>query len=243
MTEIVRIAMWSGPRNISTALMRSFSARGDTTVVDEPLYAHYLAETGLAHPGRDEVLAAQPRSWAQVAEQLHAIEDEPVVYVKHMAHHLLAGVDRGWLDGWRHAFLIRDPAAMLLSLDRVLDWTPRVADTGLDVQVEIAETLGGPVVAAEDVLADPAGTLEALCGALGLDWTDRMLSWPAGPHPADGVWAPHWYDAVRASTGFAAPRPPVSEEDVGEHLRDVLDACRPLHAALAGRRIGPASST
>ncbi len=221
--------MWSGPRNISTAMMRSFSARGDCEVVDEPLYAHYLHRTGLDHPGRDDVLAAQPTDWREVAATLNADGEQPLRYVKHMAHHLTDDVDRGWLDGWTHAFLLRDPGAMLVSLAKVLPYPPRLVDTGLPQQAELHAAFGGPVVEADALLADPAGELERLCEALGITWTEAMCSWPAGPHPSDGVWADHWYGAVRESTGFGPPRE--SHAAVPDRLKKVhADAMAIYHA-------------
>lgn len=241
----VRIAMWSGPRNLSTALMRAWGSRADTAVVDEPLYAAYLAATGLAHPARDAVLASQPVDWRAVAAALlgSVPGGKPVYYQKHMAHHLLPGVGREWLSSLRHAFLVREPAGMLASLARV---TPAVsvADTGLPQQValfeETAERLGAapPVIDAADILADPPGVLAALCAALGVPYDPAMLQWAPGPRPEDGVWAPHWYAAVVASTGFAAPRT-AEAPDVPEALRGVLDACRPLYDLLAAHRLAP----
>ena len=230
-----RIAMWSGPRNLSTALMRSFEARGDCVVVDEPLYAAYLAATGLEHPGREDVLASQPTDWREVAAAL----DGPVgagaavLYVKHMAHHLLPDVGRAWLRGWRHAFLVRDPAAVVVSLAKVLPYPPTLEDTGLPQQLELRRRFGGPVVDADDVLRDAAATLARLCGELEIPWTERMLRWDAGRRESDGVWAPHWYAAVEASTGFG-PAPPAHAPptDVPPPLQPLVDACRPLYDAL-----------
>lgn len=225
-----RIAMWSGPRNISTAMMRSFAARGDCEVVDEPLYAHYLDVTGLDHPGREEILAAQPTSWQAVAKDLNAEGEAPIRYVKHMAHHLTEDVDRGWLEGWRHAFLLRDPAAMLVSLAKVLPYPPRLVDTGLPQQAELHAAYGGPVVEADILLTDPEAELRRLCEALDVPFTDAMLSWPAGPHPADGVWATHWYDAVRESTSFGPPR--ASHAAVPDRLKKVHADAVAIHEAL-----------
>ncbi len=125
----VRVAMWSGPRNISTALMRSFEARPDTVVVDEPLYAHYLAVTGIDHPGREHIMASQPTRWQEVAAGLTGpLPGDPAVhYQKHMAHHLLPGVGRDWLGGLTHAFLIRDPAHVVASYSRVMFVTRRAS--------------------------------------------------------------------------------------------------------------------
>jgi hypothetical protein len=233
----LRIALWSGPRNVSTALMRSFQARGDCAVSDEPLYAHYLAVTGLDHPGREQVLQSQPKDWREVVARLTGPVPGglPVWYQKHMAHHLLPDVGRDWLDGLRHALLIREPAAMLASLAQVLP-QPRLVDTGLPQQWELYCRLadrGGrppPVVDSRLLLSDPAGVLSELCAALGLDYRPAMLHWPAGPRAEDGVWAPHWYAAVERSTGFAAPREEAPQ--VPESLRRVLEEAEEIYARL-----------
>jgi hypothetical protein len=229
------VAMWSGPRNISTAMMRSFGSRADTVVVDEPFYAHYLAVTGLDHPGRDAVLASQPNRWEDVAAALTGPlpAGVEVFYQKHMAHHLLPGMGRSWLAGLTHAYLIRDPAHVVASYARVRD-EPTLADLGYPQQVEIFRAYGGPVVDAADVLRDPAGTLRRLCAALGIPFDEAMLHWPAGPRDTDGVWAPHWYAAVQASTGFAPYRPAPAE--VPARLRPLVAAAQPYYDELAAHR-------
>jgi hypothetical protein len=238
--------MWSGPRNLSTALMRAWENRPDTAVVDEPLYAFYLAKTGLDHPGRAEVLRAQPTDWKAVAEALTGLvpEGKPLFYQKHMAHHLLPEVDRAWLDdpSFRHAFLLREPRAMLASLARVIPH-PRVQDTGLPQQVELfrrfAERAGTPppVVDARDVLEDPEGLLRALCAALGVPFDSAMLHWPPGRRATDGVWAKHWYASVERSTGFDPPRAETAE--LPAHLLSVLAECEAYHAVLQEWRLRP----
>jgi hypothetical protein len=232
----VRLAMWSGPRNISTAMMRSFGNRPGTLVVDEPLYAYYLTATGLDHPGRAEILASQPDRWEDVAAALTgplpaAVE---LYYQKHMAHHLLPEVGRGWLGELRHAYLIRDPARVVASYARVRG-APTLADLGYVQQVEIFRAHGGPVVDAADVLRDPAGVLERLCGALGIGYDPVMLAWPAGRRDTDGVWAPHWYAAVERSTGFAPPDP--SPVEVPPPLRPLVEAAQPYYDELATHRV------
>ena len=200
--------MWSGPRTVSTALMRAWENRPDTVVTDEPLYAFYLAATGLDHPGRDEVIASQPRDWRVVLRELTAGPLPPgvmIYYQKHMTHHLLPEVDRAALDGLSHAFLIRDPRQLLASYARVRS-EPTVADLGLAQQAEIFRAFGGPVIDSADILRQPRAALEALCDALGVDFDPAMLAWPPGPRSSDGVWAPYWYDGVRASTGFGPYR-------------------------------------
>ncbi len=232
----VRVAMWSGPRNISTAMLRSFGARTDALVVDEPLYSYYLTETGLPHPGRDDVIAAQPRRWPDVAAQLTGPVPPGVrvFYQKHMAHHLLPGVGRDWLARLDHAFLIRDPAQVVASYAKVRD-EPTLADLGYEQQVEIFRAHGGPVIDAADVLRDPARLLADLCAALGIDFDPAMLSWPAGRRPTDGVWAPHWYAAVEASTGFGPYRPPTGA--VPERLLPLVEAARPFYDELAAHKL------
>ncbi len=242
--EPVRIAVWSGPRCRSTALLRSWESRPDTAVTDEPLYGVYLAATGLDHPGRDDVLAALLTDWREVAAALTGPVPggAPVWVQKHMAHHLLPHVGREWLDdpSVRHAFLIRAPSALVVSLDRV--WSgPSLADTGLPQQVELFERTrrrtgtAPPVVDADDLLADPPGVLAALCARLGVPFDPAMLSWAPGPRDTDGVWAPHWYEGVWRSTGFGSSRPEAVV--VPARLRPLVEAARPLYEALATWRL------
>ena len=201
MTGGVRLAVWSGPRNISTALMRSWENRPDTRVTDEPLYAHYLSRTGLDHPGRDAVIATGETSWPAVVAALTAPVDG-IHYQKHMSHHLLPDLPRDWIAGLTNVLLIRDPAEVVASYVRSRA-DVSAEDLGLAQQVELLDRLGPPVVDAADFLRDPEGHLRWLCAHADVGFTDRMLRWPAGPRDSDGVWAPYWYDAVLASTGFA----------------------------------------
>jgi hypothetical protein len=238
----MRLAMWSGPRNVSTAFMRSWENREDTIVIDEPFYAHYLAVTGLSHPGREEVLASQEQDWREVAEQLHAPLPDGVAifYQKHMSHHLLPDMGREWLAGLTHAFLIRDPREMLLSLDVRLEQFG-LSDTGLPQQVEIFEYVRRstgrvpPVIDSRDLLQDPERTLRALCASLNIPFTHRMLSWPPGPRATDGVWAKHWYDRVEQSTGFEPYRP--KSGNLPPHLAALERECRPWYEQLSAHRL------
>ncbi len=234
----VRVAMWSGPRNVSTALMRSFGARPDTLVLDEPFYACYLAATGLDHPGRAAVLASQPTRWAEALATLGAPLPAGITvhYQKHMAHHLLPEVDTTALSGLRHAYLLRDPAHVVASYARVRG-EPTLADLGYAQQVQIFRRYGGPVLDSAYLLRDPAGVLTALCAALGIGYDPAMLSWPAGPRDTDGVWAPHWYSTVESSTGFAAYDPAPAR--VPERLRPLVEAAQPYHDELAAHRLRP----
>jgi hypothetical protein len=235
--------MWSGPRNLSTALMRAWGNRADTIVVDEPFYAHYLERTGIEHPGREEVIASQERDWRRVVDALLAPlpEGVDILYQKQMSHHLLPDMGRDWLGSMTHAFLIRDPRPMLASLDRKLDGFDLLA-TGLPQQVEIFDhvvrTTGRvpPVLDAADLAAAPEPVLRTLCETLDVAFTPRMLSWPAGPRATDGIWAKYWYDRVEQSTAFAAPVEGGSGI-LDERLEELEAQCRPLYRKLHAHRL------
>jgi len=236
---VARIAMWSGPRTISTAMMRAFENRADTVVVDEPLYSFYLTHSDVVHPAHDEIVASMPSEWAQVFDELSFAplpDGKTVYYQKHMTHHLLPEVDRDALRPLRHAFLIRDSRQLLASyaLKRA---EPVLADLGLEQQLEIFRLVGGPVVDAADILRQPGPMLEALCDALGVPFDPAMLSWPAGPRPTDGVWAPHWYDGVWKSTGFGPYREP--SVDLPAALEPLARECRPFYDEMYAQRLVP----
>jgi hypothetical protein len=241
--ETIRIAMWSGPRNISTAMMRSFENRPDCAVADEPFYAFYLDRTGADHPLRAETLASQPTECDAVVAGLtgDAPDGSPVFYQKHMTHHMLPGFDLGWMARCRNAFLIRAPEAVLASYAKKRGEVT-LDDIGVVRQRELfdreADRLGHapPVIEGKDVLADPRAALTRLCEALGIPFSEAMLSWPPGPRPTDGVWAPAWYDAVERSTGFAAPEREVAPV-LGDALRRIADEARPYYEGLARYRI------
>jgi hypothetical protein len=243
MTAIRRIAMWSGPRNISTALLRSWGNRPDTFVCDEPLYAHYLLKTGVPHPGADEVIRSQENDWRKVVAWLteYVPEDSTVFYQKHMTHHLLPEIDRGWLDRVSNAFLIREPREVVTSFVRIAG-TPRLEDTGYPQQLEIFDLVRArtgrvpPVIDAQDVLRDPPRLLRQLCAALDVDFTEAMLSWPPGPRATDGVWAKYWYDAVLKSTSFQPYRP--KNDPVPPHLAGLLDQAEAIYRRLHEHRLG-----
>ena len=207
--------MWSSPRNLSTAMMYSWRQRADTSVVDEPLYAHYLSATGRVHPGNGDVLASQDLDGAAVVEDvLLAPYDAEVVFFKQMAKHLV-GLDRGFLSRGPNILLTREPHDMLSSLQIQLpDVT--IDDTGfvelcsiLDSVIDAGET--PIVVETKTLLQNPSGVLGALCERVGLSFDEAMLSWPAGPKPEDGVWAEHWYDSVWESTGWQQYTPKEAE--------------------------------
>src|SRR5579863_3085825 len=244
----VRIAMWSGPRNISTAMMRAFEARGDCVVTDEPFYAAYLAKTGLDHPMRAQVLASQPTDWRAVASAMSATPpgDAPVWYQKHMTHHMLEEFGLEWSDGLVNAFLIRAPEPTLASYAQKRGGFT-LAEIGLPAQVALferaADRLGRapPVVEGADVLERPEAMLRALCAALGIAFTPAMLRWPAGRRASDGVWAPAWYDAVEKSTGFGPRRIETRFGELAEPLKPIAEAARPLYDKLARHKLAPLS--
>jgi hypothetical protein len=236
-TRPVRLAMWSGPRNISTAMMRSWENRPDCVVVDEPLYAYYLHETGIDHPVREQVIASMPRDLSAAVDALLAPlpEGVAVFYQKHMTHHLLPETDRTWVGALTNVLLIRDPREVAASYIRSREQI-EPADIGVHQQVELYALLSRtgdppPVIDAADFLRAPERYLRWLCTWLGLDFTPRMLSWPAGPRDSDGVWAPHWYDAVVRSTGFEPwrPRNPHLEGKAAEVAAACADGYRFLH--------------
>lgn len=223
-------------------MMRAWGNRPDTFVCDEPLYAYYLRETGLPHPGRDDVITHHEADWRKVVEWLTGPVpgDKPIFYQKHMAHHLLPSIERGWLDGLEHCFLIREPEEMLTSLIKNLP-APRIDDTGLPQQVELFESVWRrtgrvpPVLDARDVLEDPRGRLTALCQRLGVPFSDAMLTWPPGRRETDGIWAPYWYDAVEKSTGFGPYKP--KNDKVPEELKGLLEQCIVHYSILHAHRL------
>lgn len=230
-----RIAMWSGPRNLSTALMYSFGARADTIVVDEPFYAAYLHATGLDHPMRAEVLASQPTDPAQVVSDLFAPQVRPIFYQKQMAHHMVAGFPMGWLDDVTNVFLIRHPARVVASYARKRE-APVLDDLGFRQQAELFGRVKNPlVIDATDIRRAPERMLRKMCSALQIAWDPAMLHWPRGGHAADGVWAAHWYSAVHRSTGFDPDEAELPELPP-EYAR-LADAALPYYKQLAADRI------
>lgn len=243
----LRIAMWSGPRNLSTALMRAFEQRNDTEVIDEPMYAHYLCQTGLEHPGRTQIVASQPQTWPELRRWVTGSPPHgaPVWFHKQMAHHLIPEVmGWDWLRHFRHAFLIRDPAYVVASYIRRRP-TPTLADLGFATQHQLfvyATKIHGtppPVIDADELLQNPRGMLAALCTELGLEFQASMLSWPPGRRSTDGVWAEYWYDAVEASTGFHPYK--ARTVDVPNHYRELVERAQALQQPLHEARLTPAT--
>jgi hypothetical protein len=238
----VRIAMWSGPRNISTAMLRSWGNRPDTAVYDEPFYAYYLKATGLDHPGAAEIVASYPTDWRTVvAEITGPVPDGRAIwYQKHMTHHMLDEIDYGWLDQVANCFLIRSPRAMLTSYIKV---RPDVTmdELGLRHQRRIFDLVHArtgsypPVIDSRDVLQDPRRTLTLLCEAVGVPFTETMLHWPAGPRASDGLWSRYWYDRVEQSTSFEPYRP--KDDPVPPRYQAMLEECDSLYEEMYQHRL------
>jgi hypothetical protein len=238
----IRIAMWSGPRNISTAMMRAWGNRADTFVVDEPFYAHYLHATGANHPVAEEVIAAGETDWRKVAERLtgDVPHSRQIFYQKQMTHHLLPGISRDWLGSVTNCFLIRDPRDVITSYVKK-NHDPTAIDLGFPQQAEIFNCVFAqtgaipPVLDARDVLENPERALRLLCAAVGVPFTEAMLSWPPGLRETDGIWAKHWYGEVENSTSFR-PYAPKTEE-VPERLWPVFEECRAVYEDLFRHRL------
>ncbi len=236
------IVMWSGPRNISTAMMRSWENRPDTVVYDEPLYGHYLHHTGLAHPGGDEVIAAQGPDWQTAVEQMMAplTSGKQIHYQKHMTHHLFSHIDQDWFAQVEHCFFIWDPHEVVASYAKERE-SVTLDDIGFWQQVEIFERViqhsdtMPPILDAQDVLNHPASLLTQLCEQLDIVFDANMLSWPPGSRDSDGIWAKHWYDSVNQSTGF---KPYVKREvTLDPRLEAIAEQARPYYETLYSHRL------
>lgn len=230
--------MWSGPRNLSTAMMYAFAARGDCAVWDEPFYAPYLAATGADHPMAAQIIAAHETDPARVAATCAGPVPQGCAhwYMKHMPHHMIAGFPLDWAAGCVNVHLIRHPARVIASYaEKRGEMT--LEDIGFSQQLALWQALPGPVIDSADIRADPARALGMLCAEIGLPFTDAMLRWPAGPRPYDGVWAVHWYNAVHRSTGFAGAEGPPPE--VPDHRRALLDAALPMYLEMRAKALQP----
>lgn len=254
---VIRIAMWSGPRNISTAMMRAWGGRTDTIVVDEPFYAAYLVSTGLDHPMRDQVIASMPTDWQAIARHCAGEDAGPdgapgstgeagrpkIIYQKHMAQHMIPDAPLGWMAKVRHAFLIRPPREVVASFSAKWEGV-RARDLGFARQAELFDhvrKLTGvipPVIEARSVLENPRSMLSALCRALQVPFDPAMLSWEPGPRASDGIWGAHWYEAVNKSTGFSPPPPP-AHGNMPASLQRIVEECEPFYQHLTKFRLKP----
>ena len=235
----IRIAMWSGPRNISTAMMRAWDSRPDCAVMDEPFYGAYLAETGLKHPMRAEILEAHSVDFAEISKDCATRSDAPVIYQKHMCQHMIPEAPLDWMTSCRHAFLIRPPSEVAASFSAKYQGL-RSGDLGFRRQAElfdqVCQTAGSPppVIEARDILTDPESALKALCDALDVPFDPAMLRWEAGPRDTDGIWASHWYNSVNQSTSFSEPRP---SAPCPPELSDIVAECQPYYEKVRVHRL------
>ena len=242
MTQPVRIAMWSGPRNISTAMMCAWGNRRDTVVIDEPFYAYYLTTTGKNHPGADEVIAAGEIDWRRIVAQLTGPipNGRQIFFQKQMTHHFLPEINREWLGAVTNCFLIRDPREVIASYVKKRE-DPSLEDLGFIQQAEIFDFVQSrtdaipPIVDAKDVLENPERTLRLLCDAVGVDFNKSMLSWPPGLRETDGIWARHWYSEVAKTTSFRPYRP--TGQQVPERLREIYERCCDCYEKLYQHRL------
>jgi hypothetical protein len=242
MVQPIRVAMWSGPRNISTAMMRAWGNREDTVVIDEPFYAYYLKATGIKHPGAHEVIATGETDWRKVVARLTGPipNSKRIFFQKHMTHHLLPEMDREWLGAVTNCFLIRDPREVINSYIKKRE-DPALEDLGFTQQAEIFDFVRmhtdavPPIVDARDVLQDPEPTLRLLCEAVGVEFSKSMLSWPPGLRDTDGIWAKHWYGEVAKTTSFQPYHPKVSE--VPESMGEIYERCLQSYKQLYEHRL------
>jgi len=222
--------------------MRAWEHRPDTAVVDEPFYAHYLVHVDAGHPGRDRIIASQATDWTEVVDMLlgPVPGGRRIFYQKHMCHHFLPGMEGDWLAQLDNVFLLRDPTAMLASLAKVLD-RPVLRDTGLEQQWHLFQIIRDRtgttpmVIDSVDILKNPGAALSTLCRLLDIEFTDAMLSWPAGRRDSDGVWGEWWYSSVEESTGFLPYREKPAV--IPDHLAPLLDQCQPLYDRMAAFKI------
>jgi Sulfotransferase domain len=241
-TVSIRIAMWSGPRNISTAMMRAWGNRDDTIVIDEPFYAYYLRATGIEHPGADEVIATGETDWREVVAHLTGpiANSERIFFQKQMTHHLLPEINREWLGAVTNCFLIRDPREVISSYIKKRE-DPALEDLGFVQQAEIFDFVRTrtnavpPVVDAKDVLQNPERTLRLLCEAIGVEFTEAMLSWPPGLRETDGIWAKYWYGEVAKTTSFQPYRP--KHYELPEKFGELYERCRNSYEKLYQHRL------
>lgn len=246
MTQIKRLAMWSGPRNLSTAMMYAFAQHSDCAVWDEPFYAAYLTATGLDHPMGDAIVAAGDTDPETVITKClgAAPNDKPLFYQKHMSQHMIPSFHRDWVLDQTNVFLIRHPALVLASYAAKRE-NPTLDDIGFRQQADLIDLIikgtgtAPLVVDSADIRDDPKAMLTAICEWVGFPFQDQMLRWPKGGHARDGVWAPHWYGAVWNSTGFAGPEkplPPVTPE-----LNDVYQKAEYLYDRMSEMKLRPSA--
>jgi len=232
----MKIAMWSGPRNLSTAMMYAFGNRPEFAAWDEPFYAPYLKATGISHPMRKEILATHETNANRVADLISgaAPDGKKHWYMKHMGFHMCDGFPLDWADGCVNIHLIRHPARVIASYAAKRD-NPTLQDVGFKQQTEVFERFPGPVIDSDDIRRDPEGMLKKLCESIGLAWDPVMLSWQSGPKPFDGAWAPHWYKSVHDSKGFAGKEGDLPT--LNSHAAAVAGQAMPFYGHLEAQKL------
>lgn len=235
----IRINLWSGPRNVSTALMYSFAQRDDTAVIDEPLYAYYLLVTNANHPGKEEIIKSMESDAAVVINKIILGEQrKPVLFFKQMVHHLV-NIDESFINKTENIFLIRNPEEILSSYSKIIS-NPTMSDVGIKKQFELFEKLEASgkvscVIDAKELLLDPPKVLAEVCSKLKLPFTTKMLSWNAGARAEDGIWAKHWYGAVHKSTGFQKYQQ--KKIELPSSLKPLADECKVYYEYLYNKAI------
>lgn len=228
MNNTKHICLWSSPRNLSTALMYAFAQRHDTTVLDEPLYAHYLRVTDASHPGKEEIMRSQEQDGAKVISQLLTTSyPTPVLFCKQMTHHLVQ-LDWSFLSQTINIIYIRNPMRIISSYAQVREQVT-IDDIGIAAQWHLFQYLQQHghsciVLDSNELLKDPEGVLKTLCSCLEIPYNSAMLQWPAGAKKEDGIWAKYWYANVHQSTGFATQ--PTSTRPLPHHLQDLYNESR-----------------
>jgi len=241
LTEDCKIAMWSGPRNISTAMMYSFENRDDCCAIDEPFYAHFLQKTGTNHPGAQKVIETYETDYLKITQHLSGDipEDLPIWYQKQMCHHISPGSELEWIQNLTNCFLIRDPREVLLSLSKITHEVSLWA-TGLPQQIMLYEKVSEiesrpPILDSRDILENPRKMLEMLCQELNIPFSELMLEWEPGSRECDGIWGEYWYESVWSSTGFSPFRARTGE--LNPSLESILDKAMPVYRELYSKRL------
>ena len=232
----MRIAAWSGPRNLSTAMMYAFGNRADFAIWDEPFYAAYLRQSGADHPMKAKIIATHEANADKVAARCTGSipGQKPHFYMKHMPHHMTADMPLDWTQDCTNIHLIRHPARVIASY-QAKRATMTAADLGFKQQWDMFEKIGGTVIDTSDIRENPEDMLHLLCDVIGLEFDPAMLRWAAGPRAEDGIWAKHWYGTVHQSTGFAGAEGPLP--DLSGHDATLLAETLPYYERLSKEKI------
>ncbi|MBT4283952.1 MAG: HAD family hydrolase [Rhodobacteraceae bacterium] len=232
----MKIAAWSGPRNLSTAMMYSFGSRSDTIISDEPFYASYLKATNLEHPMRAKILESQSNNPHEIIESCNGPIplSKGLWYQKHMCTHILDNISLTWAEKYTNIFLIRHPSRVISSYERKRE-NPTIDDIGFKQQLKIFNSLGGVVIESSDILKSPEKTLKTLCRHINIKFESRMLSWSKGGHKDEGVWGEHWYNSVHLSSSFGPPEGPIPK--LSKKLIELYEEAIPIYEKLSSHKI------